>query len=64
MDLIEKLHCQIDHVHFKRILSICESLSAHTPLPTLLSHSLVQSSPAPHGAAATPFPFRFIYGMR
>lgn len=36
----------------------------HAPLPTLLSHSLVQSGRAPHRAAATLLPFRSIYSIK
>lgn len=58
----------INHVHFKYILSIsiepCLIPFRHTPLPMLLSHSLVRSGLAPHRAAATLLPFRSIYSIR
>lgn len=56
-----------NHVNLKYILSIkkpCLNPFRHTSLPTYLSHSLVQSGPAPHRATATRLPFRSIYSIR
>lgn len=65
------MHSQTtNHVHQKYIFSMHESFESclnpflHTPLPTLLSHSLAQSGPAPHRAAATLLLFRSIYSIR